>query len=136
MPTQTRARSYDYQAIEDAWTKGSIAVLDSMPGSGKTTAITDYLRDKELNHVVFVSPFKSEVEQELPKGKLKGLNYVHPRSGRGGKVTQLKDLISMGDTSSGNKLHRITCTHSAFTRLTSEAFNQLGHYTLVIDEWS
>jgi hypothetical protein len=134
MTAPTQAHSYNYQAIEDAWTKGKIAVLDSMPGSGKTTAITNYLRDKELNHVIFVSPFKSEVEQELPKRKLKGLHYAHPHSGKGGKVTQLKELITKGDNSSGNKLHRITCTHSAFTRLTSESFDQLGHYTLVIDE--
>ena len=134
MTAHTQAHSFNYQAIEDAWDKGKIAVLDSMPGSGKTTAITDYLRDTELNHVIFVSPFKSEVEQELPKRKLKGLHYVHPRSGKGGKVSHLKELMTMGDTSSGNRLHRITCTHSAFTRLTSESFDQLGHYTLVIDE--
>ena len=134
MTAPPRAHSYNYQAIEDAWTNGSIAVLDSMPGSGKTTAITQYLKDTNLNHVIFVSPFKSEVEKELPKSKLNGLNYVYPESGKGGKVTQLKDLMSMGDTSSGNRLHRITCTHSAFTRLTSESFDQLGYYTLIIDE--
>ena len=134
MPSATQAHSFNYQAIEDAWAKGSIAVLDSMPGSGKTTAITKYLRDTGLNHVIFVSPFKSEVEQELPKSKLEGLNYVHPQSGKGGKVSHLKGLMTMGDTSSGNRLHRITCTHSAFTRLTSESFDQLGHYTLIIDE--
>ena len=134
MTAPTQARSYNYQAIEDAWTKGKIAVLDSMPGSGKTTAVTNYLRNKELDYVIFVSPFKSEVEQELPNRKLAGLNYVHPESGKGGKVTQLKELITRGDKSSGNRLHRITCTHSAFTRLTSEAFNQLEHYTLIIDE--
>ena len=131
-PTQTR--TFNYQAIEDAWTNGKIAVLDSMPGSGKTTAVTKFLRDKDLNHVIFVSPFKSEVEQELPKRKLEGLSYAYPQSGRGGKVTHLKELMTMGDTSSRNRLHRITCTHSAFTRLTSESFDQLGHYTLIIDE--
>lgn len=134
MPSAKQAHSFNYQAIDDAWVKGKIAVLDSMPGSGKTTAITNYLRVKGLNHVIFVSPFKSEVEQELPNGKLIGLNYAYPESGRGGKVTQLKQLMTMGDKSSGNILHRITCTHSAFTRLTSESFDQLGYYTLVIDE--
>lgn len=134
MTIHAQAHSFNYQAIEDAWDRGKIAVLDSMPGSGKTTAITNFLRDKDLNHVIFVSPFKSEVEKELPKRKLKGLNYVHPTSGKGGKVSHLKELMTMGDTSSGNRLHRITCTHSAFTRLTSESFDQLGYYTLIIDE--
>ncbi len=97
MTAPTQARTFNYQAIEDAWTKGKIAVLDSMPGSGKTTAVTNYLRDKELNHVIFVSPFKSEVEHELPHSKLEGLNYVHPESGKGGKVSQLKELIIKGD---------------------------------------
>jgi hypothetical protein len=134
MTAHTQARTFNYQAIEDAWDKGKIAVLDSMPGSGKTTAVTSFLRDRNPSYVIFVSPFKSEVEQELPKRKLKGLHYVHPRSGKGGKVSHLKELITKGDNSSGNKLHRITCTHSAFTRLTSESFDQLGLYTLVIDE--
>jgi hypothetical protein len=134
MTAHTQSHSFNYQAIDDAWAKGKIAVLDSMPGSGKTTAVTKFLRDKDLNHVIFVSPFKSEVEKELPKQKLKGLNYVHPTSGKGGKVSHLKELMTMGDTSSGNRLHRITCTHSAFTRLTSESFDQLGYYTLIIDE--
>lgn len=125
---------FNYEALEKAWQKSTIAVLDAMPGSGKTTAITQYLKDENLNHVLFVSPFKSEVEDELPNRKLKGLHYVHPQSGRGGKVTQLKDLIRLGDTSSGNRQHKITCTHSAFTRLTPEIFDQLGHYTLIIDE--
>lgn len=125
---------YDYSAIESAWERSKIAVLDSMPGSGKTTAITSYLKENELNHVIFVSPFKSEVEDELPKRKLKGLNYGYPHSGKGGKVTQLNNLIRFGDDSTGNRFHRITCTHSAFTRLTSEIFDQLENYTLIIDE--
>jgi DNA transposition AAA+ family ATPase len=106
MTASTQARSFNYQAIEDAWTKGKIAVLDSMPGSGKTTTVTNYLRETELNHVIFVSPFKSEVEQELPKRKLEGLSYSYPQSGRGGKVTHLKELMTMGDTSSGNWHHK------------------------------
>lgn len=130
----TDLKQFNYEALDDAWLKSKISVLDAMPGSGKTTAITQFLKDKELNHVIFVSPFKSEVEDELPKRKLKGLNYVHPTSGKDGKVTQLNKLIRLGDTSSGNRLHRITCTHSAFTRLSSEIFDQLGNYTLIIDE--
>jgi hypothetical protein len=130
----TDPKQFNYEALEDAWVKSKVSVLDAMPGSGKTTAITQYLKDQELNHVLFVSPFKSEVEDELPRRKLKGLNYAHPTSGKGGKVTQLNNLIRFGDDSTGNRLHRITCTHSAFTRLTSEIFDQLGNYTLIIDE--
>lgn len=132
--TSSSQIQFNYDALEDAWAKSKISVLDAMPGSGKTTAITQYLKDRELNHVLFVSPFKSEVEDELPKRKLHGLNYAYPTSGKGGKVTQLNNLIRFGDKSSGNRLHRITCTHSAFTRLTSEIFDQLGHYILIIDE--
>ena len=61
---------YNYRAIEEAWEKSNITVLDSCPGSGKTTAITSFLRDKELNHVLFVTPFLSEAEKELPKDGL------------------------------------------------------------------
>lgn len=136
MPNKStiNSKQFNYEALDDAWAKSKVSVLDAMPGSGKTTAVTQYLKDKELNHVLFVSPFKSEVEEELPKRKLKGLYYSHPKSGNGGKVTHLSNLIRFGDNSTGNRLHRITCTHSAFTRLTSEIFDQLGHYTLIIDE--
>jgi hypothetical protein len=130
----TNPKQFNYEALEDAWTKSKVSVLDAMPGSGKTTAITQYLKNQKINHVLFVSPFKSEVEEELPKRKLKGLNYAHPTSGQGGKVTQLNKLIRFGDDSTGNRLHRITCTHSAFTRLSSEIFDQLGNYTIIIDE--
>lgn len=130
----TSPKQFNYEALEDSWKKSKISVLDAMPGSGKTTAITQYLKDTELNHVLFVSPFKSEAEEELPKIKLNGLHYSHPTAGKGGKVTQLNTLIRFGDNSTGNRFHRITCTHSAFTRLTSEIFDQLGNYTIIIDE--
>jgi hypothetical protein len=125
---------YDYLAIEEAWEQSNIAVLDSSPGSGKTTAITSFLKDKDLNHVIFVTPFLSEAEKELPQNKLKGMGYKYPKGGHGGKVHNLSDLIQWGDTSSGNRLHRITCTHSAYTRLKPESYDQLGMYTVVIDE--
>jgi len=126
--------NYNYKALSDAWSKSNIAVLDSMPGSGKTTAITNYLNGTNLNHVIFVSPFKSEVEDELPNNKLRDLNFTHPKDGNGGKVGQLHELIKTGDTSSGNRLHRITCTHAAFSSLGPEIYDQLGHYTIIIDE--
>jgi hypothetical protein len=113
MPNKNTINSqqFNYEALDDAWAKSKVSVLDAMPGSGKTTAVTQYLKDKELNHVLFVSPFKSEVEEELPKRKLKGLYYSHPKSGNGGKVIHLSNLIRFGDNSTGNRLHRITCTH-------------------------
>lgn len=125
---------YNYSAIEAAWEQSNIAVLDSCPGSGKTTAITSYLKDKDLNNVIFVTPFLSEAEIELPENKLKGMGYAHPKAGYGGKVHNLNELIQWGDTSTGNRLHRITCTHSAYTRLKPESYDQLGNYTVVIDE--
>lgn len=125
---------YDYSAIEEAWEQSNIAILDSCPGSGKTTAITSFLKDRDLNHVIFVTPFISEAEKELPENKLKGMGYKYPKAGHSGKVHNLSELIQWGDTSSGNRLHRITCTHSAYTRLKPESYDQLGNYTVVIDE--
>lgn len=125
---------YNYTAIEEAWEKSNITILDSCPGSGKTTAITSFLRDTELDHVLFVTPFLSEAEKELPNNKLKGMGYKHPEGGMGGKVHNLSELIQWGDTSTGNRLHRITCTHSAFTRLRPESYHQLANYTVIIDE--
>lgn len=129
-----KANAFNYSALEDAWNKHSIAVLDSMPGSGKTTAITDYIKTHNLNHVIFVTPFLSECEVELPNVKLKGMHFKFPAGGQGGKIQQLKELIEMGDTSSGNRFHRITCTHSAFKGLPHSVLDQLKHYTIIIDE--
>jgi len=126
--------TYNYSAIEEAWEQSTIAILDSCPGSGKTTAITSFLKDSDLNHVIFVTPFISEAEKELPENKLKGMGYKYPKGGHGGKVHNLSKLIQWGDTSTGNRIHRITCTHSAYTRLKPESYDQLGNYTVVIDE--
>lgn len=134
MQGELMKNKYNYKAIEEAWEKSNITILDSCPGSGKTTAITSFLRDTELNHVLFVTPFLSEAEKELPDNKLKGMGYKHPEGGLGGKVHNLSQLIQWGDSFAGNRLHRITCTHSAFTRLRPESYEQLSNYTIIIDE--
>lgn len=125
---------FNYDLITEACNQNKIVVIDSLPGSGKTTFITKYLHEKKLNNVLYVTPFLSESESELPRNKLAGLHYTFPKSGQGGKTYNLQTLIRNGCTMSGSRLHRITCTHSAFTRLQPEIYDQLGEYTIIIDE--
>lgn len=129
------SHNYDFQALHNAWLNSKVGVIDSMPGSGKTTAVCQYLQQEQPRRVLFVSPFLSEVEHELPDVKLKGLDFAYPNGGNGGKTQQLKRLLQEGTfLPDGEKSYRTTCSHAAFTRLSPDDYPRLHGYTVIIDE--
>lgn len=136
MPNQ----QFNFDAITDALAASNIAILDSIPGSGKTTAITEFLKleDQPLNrHVLFITPFKSEAEIELPNNKLEGCGYRFPVDGRGGKVRNLAQMLKeslVPDFGGTLDMSRFTATHYCFCSLDSDAYDCLTDYTLIIDE--
>lgn len=131
--------NYNFDAINEAFATSKIAILDSMPGSGKTTAIAEYLKaeDQQFNrNVLFVTPFRSEAEHELPANKLTGCNYRFPTDGQGGKVRQLQRMLKDSIVPELGVIDgsRFTATHYCFTSLDSDAYECLAGYTLIIDE--
>jgi predicted transcriptional regulator len=139
---------YNFTALIEQMQSERILVLDSMPGSGKTSAICQFLRleDQPLNErVLFVTPFLSEADDELINSprKLAGLNYSPTRWGLGGKSDNLARNLETSDTgfdqvisdANGTPVNcRFTATHAAFCNMDRNQFDLLENFTVIIDE--
>ncbi len=104
-----------------------IEVLDSLPGTGKSTAIFKWMKSNKQEKYIYVSPLLSEVENRIPVA-CDGMNFVYPTSESGTKSEDILKLIGDGEN--------IACTHSLFLMMGKEHWdliNQQG-YILILDE--
>ena len=116
-----------------------VEVLDSLMGSGKTTAIIDWMSNNHLNKYMYVSPLLSEVDDggRLHR-QVKDLTFYAPNMDN---MTIDDDVISHHSKSEALlsllKLGvNISCTHSLFSNMRDEHFKLIAEhqYILVIDE--
>lgn len=103
-----------------------IEVLDSLPGTGKTTAIIQWMHDNKHKKFIVVSPTLSEVEQRFPDNCAE-LGLVYPtRTGK--KSEELLEFLQEG--------RNIVCTHALFTELKKDHLDliEIQGYILICDE--
>lgn len=103
-----------------------ILVVDSMMGTGKTSAAINYMNatDKDTRFL-YITPYLSEVERIIkscPDRKFK------QPSKRGSKLQNMKVLLNNG--------HNIASTHALFRLFDNEVIDLLlaGNYVLIMDE--
>lgn len=98
-------------------------VVDSIMGSGKTTAVFDYIREHDDIRFIYVVPLLSEVQRALDE-----LEGFKTPARYGNKLTGLKYLLS--------KNKNIITTHALFAHVDDEcrAWIRSGKYVLVMDE--
>lgn len=98
-------------------------VVDSIMGSGKTTATFNYIREHRDKRFMYVTPYLNEVERGLHE-----LNDFREPERFGSKLTGIKHLLK-------HKKNIVT-THSLFSRLDARSVELIraGGYTLVMDE--
>lgn len=105
-----------------------IEVLDALMGTGKTTAIINWMKDNPQNKYLYVSPMLAEVEERIPC-ECASLEFVFPTTeNHKTKSAHLLELLGEGCN--------ISFTHSLFQDLTKrhlELIRKEG-YVLVIDE--
>lgn len=108
-----------------------VAVLDSLPGTGKTTLMFDYMRNNPACRFLYCSPYLAEVGDGKKEGRvqkeLPELNFKSP-SVSPSKTKSLQRLLSNGDN--------IAISHALLISLpveTAEAIREQG-YTLILDE--
>lgn len=105
-----------------------IEVLDALMGTGKTTAIINWMKDNPQNKYLYVSPMLAEVEERIPC-ECASLEFVFPTTeNHKTKSAHLLELLGEGCN--------ISFTHSLFqdlTKLHLELIRKEG-YVLVIDE--
>ena len=105
-----------------------IAIVDSICGSGKTSAIIDIIKnDNTDNKYIYITPFLTEVERIETSCNNK--KFYQPKfNSNGNKFTNLNKLISE------NK--NIVSTHALFQKanLATVDLIKSGEYVLVLDE--
>lgn len=111
-----------------------INVLDSLPGTGKSTAVFKMMADRKNEKFIYVSPLLSEVtdsEKVLARVNTdcfaKELNFRSPK-GAEVKSTEVLRFLEQGEN--------ISCTHSLLLNMDSRHWEliQKQGYNLVLDE--
>lgn len=105
-----------------------VEVLDSIMGSGKTTAIMKWMKKNFTDRYIYISPLLSEIEDRL-QDELPELEFVTPTStGKGGKGIDFLQLLKDGKN--------IGTTHSLFKLMTREHMKYISEwgYVVVVDE--
>lgn len=102
-----------------------ITVVDSIMGSGKTSAIINYINDHRDDHFIVVTPFLSEVDRFKEKTKAR---FFDPINKGNGKLAALNGLLQSNCN--------IVTTHSLFLSIDEETERLMGegNYTLILDE--
>ena len=103
-----------------------IYVVDSIMGSGKTSAAINKMNGDKDNNYIFITPYLDEVERIITNCTKK--HFVQPEHKGKGKLDSLHYLL-------GNK-YNIASTHALFqfyNDYTKDLLKQ-GNYTLILDE--
>lgn len=107
---------------------GNVTVIDSIMGSGKTTAMINEMNKNQDKKYLYITPYLDEVERI--KEKCSNMNFKEPTCENidGTKLGGLKRLLT--------NEHNIVSTHSLFTNidLETELLLKGGEYTLILDE--
>jgi hypothetical protein len=106
-----------------------IEVLDSLPGSGKTTAIIKYMADNQDRPWIYLSPMLEQVETRIPEeaGEL-GVEFFVPTKEYGSKSQHALQLLTDGKN--------IACTHELTLYFWKEHIDLIRDkgYRIVCDE--
>lgn len=103
----------------------NFTIVDSIMGSGKTTAMINQIREHPDESYIFITPYLSEIDRvmdELPDQIFQPINWG------GGKLEGLHKLLALGKN--------IVATHALFLKaneLTIQLIKE-GEYTLILDE--
>ncbi len=100
-------------------------IIDSLMGSGKTTAMITHVNLHEEKNYLFITPFLGEIDRIKAMAKVP---FFDPVNHGNGKLDNLKYLLSEG--------RNIAATHSLFLMADNETEDLIktGGYTLILDE--
>ena len=105
-----------------------IKIVDSICGSGKTSAIIEMIKnDTSNNKYIYITPFLTEVKRI--KDSCKNKHFCEPKyTGKGNKSSNFNNLILKGKN--------IVSTHALFQKATQDtiALIKSNNYILILDE--
>lgn len=102
-----------------------ITVVDSIMGSGKTSAMLNHINSTPEKSYIYVTPFLDEVDRVIRATKGR---FQQPHPYGKSKIEALRELLAAGAD--------IATTHALFWMVTPEIIQLIreGCYTLVLDE--
>ena len=103
-----------------------VKVIDSIMGSGKTSAMINIINKSNDNKFIYITPYLDEVERIVSECQV--ANFKQPLSVNGSKVNGVKNLLI--------KNQNIVSTHSLFHLFDDEIFDLIHTkgYILIMDE--
>lgn len=104
-----------------------VEVLDSIMGSGKTTAIMKWMKKNFTERYIYISPLLTEIEERLQE-ELPELDFVTPSDEGKRKSDDLLELLKEG--------RNIGTTHALFKMMTREHMKYVDEwgYIVIVDE--
>lgn len=108
----------------------TIELIDSLPGSGKSTAIFKYMAEDRSRPWLYLSPMKEEIDERVDNESEKhNMQFYIPKEGTDAtKTEQVLDFLEEG--------YDVACTHNLMLRFTKahiKAIKKEG-YNVVCDE--
>lgn len=99
--------------------------IDSCMGTGKTTAILEYIKNEESHRFIFVTPLRTEIKRIIDGTDGK---FERPFNAFGSKIDSLHELL--------REKKDIVMSHVLFTLTTQETIDLIaaGEYVMIIDE--
>lgn len=107
--------------------KPQVTVVDSIMGSGKTTATIQMInRTDDDTHFLYITPYLDEVKRVIDKCSQK--RFKQPQNRKGSKMDDVRRLINKGEN--------IVSTHALFKRFNQETIElaYINNYILIMDE--
>lgn len=107
----------------------SIKVIDSVPGSGKTSWAIQHINSLDENtRVIYITPYLDEVKRIIDSCPNKEFVQPEVRGGQGSKLKHLIKLVAEGKN--------VVSTHALFMSISDELIDALraNNYILILDE--
>lgn len=107
--------------------KPQVTVVDSIMGSGKTTATIQMInRTDDDTHFLYITPYLDEVKRVIDKCSHK--RFKQPQNRNGSKMEDVRRLINKGEN--------IVSTHALFKNFNQETIElaYINNYILIMDE--
>lgn len=105
---------------------GKVTIIDSIPGSGKSTFCFNKMNEEKDKRFIYITPYLSEIDRALDF--CSDRFFVQPKNVGSGKLESFNNLLKEG--------RNIASTHALFKFCNNDTLKYLKemNYTLVLDE--
>lgn len=111
-----------------------LKILDSLPGTGKTTAVFKHMAQHTSNPWLYLSPMKKEINERVPhEAEVNGMRFYVAAESLVNRENKTKTAVVLEALKKGEN---VACTHALMLRFTQEHIDAIKEqgYNVVCDE--